>query len=135
MVKQTGFSVNNDNRNRGIILLADDEWLVRWSLERALNKEGFDVITAASGEAAIKASTGQKLRWLITDLKMPDMDGFALIEKIRSQCPSSHLLLITAHGTPEIAHKAKDLGICYLNKPFDLDTILTLVTCHEKHYD
>ncbi len=109
------------------VLLADDEWLLCWSLERLLVRHGIRVLIAPSGNAALELMRAQPVGWVITDLKMPDLSGLELLELVRSQYPGVRTALMTAYGSAEIEAQARRLGASYLPKPFKLDDIVALV--------
>lgn len=112
-------------KNRGIVLLVDDEWLLRWSLEKALVKQNYAVISVGSGNEALDAlSSCSGLDWLITDLRMPDIDGFELIDHVKKAQPKAQLVLMTAFGSSEVERRANSLGVTYLMKPFDLNHLI-----------
>ncbi len=113
------------NKIRGIVLLVDDEWLLRWSLEKALVKQNYDVIAVGSGNEALNVLTScPALDWLITDLRMPDIDGFELIDRVKIAQPQAQLVLMTAFGSSEVERRANSLGVKYLMKPFDLNHLI-----------
>lgn len=113
--------------HNGIILLVDDEWLVRWSLERALTRFGFEVLTASSGREALEVIGRRLIDWLITDLKMPDLDGFEILRRTRQLRPSARLALITAFGSPAVEKKAIQMGALYVTKPFNVDAFVSTI--------
>jgi len=113
--------------SRPKILLADDEWLLRWSLERHLTRLGSEVHTVATGAEAIRLLEVEKYDWLITDLKLPEKDGFDLISAAKKAMPGIQTILMTAYGSSTVEAKAHKLGAIYIAKPFDLDTIAHLV--------
>ena len=110
------------------ILVVDDEPLVRWTLESRLTKAGFNVTTYSNAEEAIKklGSTQQDL--LITDLKLPDADGFEVATAAKRYLPSLPIIMISTFGDDLSRQKAKRSGIeCFMDKPFDLDDLVIKV--------
>src|SRR3990172_3797780 len=71
----------------GRILIADDEYLIRWSLSEALSQEGYEVLAVEDGQKAIEASRTQQFDFIITDLVMPEADGWQVLEKSRQMFP------------------------------------------------
>jgi two-component system, NtrC family, response regulator AtoC len=111
------------------ILVADDEEGIRSFLAEALELDGHEVSQAEDGAAAARllAQTGFDL--LLTDLKMPGLDGMALLAKVRAEQPEVEVIVITAHGTVDSAVEAMKAGAYdYLQKPIaSLDELRLLV--------
>jgi two-component system response regulator FlrC len=100
------------------ILVADDEPGLREFLADALELDAHVVVTAAEGRAAAKLLDEQGFDLVITDLKMPGMDGMALLRKVRAEQPEVEVIMLTAHGTVDNAVEAMKLGAFeYLQKP------------------
>jgi len=100
---------------------------MRRVLEAMLRREGYEVITAANGAEAL---TGMKsdVHTVITDLKMPVLDGMALLKKLSTEYPDVPVVMITAHGSVENAVEAVKLGAFdYLEKPFEQEQIRQVV--------
>jgi DNA-binding NtrC family response regulator len=109
------------------ILIADDEINIRRVLEAILKRDGYDVVTAANGEEAL-LGMGRGVHTVITDLKMPGLDGMALLKRLASEHPDVPVVMITAHGSVENAVEAVKLGAFdYVEKPFDQDQIRQIV--------
>src|ERR1700751_564898 len=107
------------------ILVVDDEKSQREILELILTGEGYDVTTAASGEAAIKFAKDRRFDLALTDLKMTGMDGIELLSKLLAYDSSIIVILLTAHGSIESAKEALRRGAFdYLEKPFERHTLL-----------
>jgi DNA-binding NtrC family response regulator len=106
------------------ILVVDDEDTIRKLLKSRLEREGQDVETACNAEEAEQAFTKGEVGVLVTDLKMPGKDGFALMTWAREKYPFVRVIVITGHGEKEVAIKALRFGASdYLEKPFDLDEL------------
>ncbi|MCB9561786.1 MAG: sigma-54-dependent Fis family transcriptional regulator [Kofleriaceae bacterium] len=100
------------------VLVVDDEKGLRSFLAGCLTTEGHKVDDAASGEDALVRLRAQAYDLMITDLKMPGMDGLALLEAALAEQPDLQAILLTAHGSVESAVKAMKLGAFdYLQKP------------------
>jgi two-component system, NtrC family, response regulator AtoC len=109
------------------VLIADDEINMRRVLEALLRRDGYDVVTAASGNEAL-ANMGRGINMVITDLKMPGLDGMGLLRKLSVDYPDVPVVMITAHGSVENAVEAVKLGAFdYLEKPFDQEQIHQIV--------
>ncbi|MES1204910.1 MAG: sigma-54 dependent transcriptional regulator [Pseudomonadota bacterium] len=109
------------------VLVADDEMNMRRVLEAILRREGYDVVTAANGFDAL-AEMNRDIRTVITDLKMPGLDGMGLLRKLQMDYPEVPVVMITAHGSVENAVEAVKLGAFdYLEKPFEQEQIRQIV--------
>jgi two-component system response regulator AtoC len=109
------------------VLIADDEINMRRVLEALLRRDGYDVVTAANGNEAL-ANMGRGINMVITDLKMPGLDGMGLLRKLSVEYPDVPVVMITAHGSVENAVEAVKLGAFdYLEKPFDQEQIHQIV--------
>ena len=120
------------------ILLVDDEELVIKSLEKLLKKEGHDITAAHNGSEAIKKAESMDFDLIITDLRMPTLNGIDTIEQIRKVVrmrggtPAPEIC-ITGYADEEINKKAEKIGVAdYLYKPFDLRDFLSCVKKHLK---
>ena len=107
------------------ILIADDEEQIREPLSFILNKEGYNCKTVNDGSNAIKALQEDNYDILITDIKMPGMNGVEVLEKSREISPETIVILITAYGSVETAIQALRKGAAdYFLKPLDFDEVL-----------
>src|ERR1700745_1862029 len=110
------------------ILVVDDEKSQREILELILSEQGYDVTTAASGEAAIKFARERRFDLALTDLKMTGMNGIELLQQLLALDSSIIVILLTAHGTIESAKEALRRGAFdYLQKPFDRERLLETI--------
>jgi len=110
------------------ILVVDDEKAQREILEMILSEEGYDVTTAASGEAAIKFAKERRFDLALTDLKMTGMDGIELLQHLLAFDSSIIVILLTAHGSIESAKEALRRGAFdYLEKPYDKKALLETI--------
>jgi DNA-binding response OmpR family regulator len=114
---------------KGIILVVDDEEAARQSLADILRLEGYQVKTAANGEAAIKAMEAEEYDVLLLDLKMPGMSGIEVLKAAGEIAAESQVIMLTAHGTLDSAIEALRQGAHdYLLKPADPKHILSSVS-------
>jgi len=110
------------------ILIVDDEQSMRELLSILLRKEGYEVVTAENGANALKAVQREIFDLVITDLKMPQLDGMALLTAVKDVSPDTIVIIITAFGTTEGAERARDLGAYdYIGKPFNNDEIKLVI--------
>ncbi len=109
----------------GRILVVDDEEVVIKSCERILQPAGYDVKGVTSGEEAISVLKNGGFDLVITDLKMPGVDGMELIRWLRSHNPHAAIVVITGYPSQESIKEALQLGIVdYLPKPFSPELLL-----------
>lgn len=112
------------------ILIVDDEESVAFFLAENLAELGADyqVETANSGEEALAKMAAQGFDLLVTDLRMPGINGLELIEQARVRSPHTRLILMTAYGNTRVEATAYRLGACrYLAKPFSSQELVTAV--------
>lgn len=110
------------------ILIADDEPNLRRVLGAQLTRDGHEVHLVADGGEALSVLKENHIDLLITDLKMPVLDGMELLRAALAHSPGLPVLLITAHGTVDTAVEALKTGAFdYVTKPFDQDEIRTIV--------
>lgn len=108
------------------ILIVDDEETFLLSVKDGLKSYAKDlnILTAVNGKEAVAALESVMVDLVITDLKMPVMDGFELLTYISRECPLIPVLVMTAYGTPEIEGRLKAAGASpYLEKPLDLNVL------------
>jgi len=111
------------------ILIVDDELNMRLVLSAMLRKEGYDIVAAANGQEALHVLQSDKIAVVITDLKMPDMDGMELLTQVSDRYPDIPVVMITAHGTVATAVEALKRGaLDYITKPFDIDDLKNVVS-------
>ena len=118
----------SEKKGRGRILVVDDEASARSGLERLLQQEGFSVKTAADGTIALKVAADFAPDVVVTDLKMPQMDGMALLRQLREQDVGIPVIVATAFGDVSSAVTAMRAGADdYLTKPFAFAELLVRV--------
>ncbi len=113
------------------ILIVDDEKSVAFFLAENLTQlhTDYEVETARSGEEALAKLSKQTFHLVVTDLKMPGMNGLELMEKIRERYPHTRLILMTAYGNTRVETTAYRLGACrYINKPFKINELNAAVS-------
>ena len=107
------------------MLVVDDEASIRDLLAKTLALAEYDVDASPDGRAAVARLRAQAYDLLITDLKMPGMDGLTLIREARRLSPALPVVIITAYSTEASAIEAINLGVQgYLTKPFRIAKIL-----------
>jgi DNA-binding NtrC family response regulator len=110
------------------ILVVDDEPLIRWALAETLTQAGYSVVEAGSAKEALERLSGGWIPDVIfLDFRLPDSDNLGLLESIRRQVPSSHVIMMTAFGTPEMVAGAERLGARVIDKPLHMNAVVPLV--------
>jgi DNA-binding NtrC family response regulator len=110
------------------IAVVDDEPVIRSLLERLLKIAGYETASYADGETALEACQKESFDLLITDLRMPGIDGFELIENLKFSRPAMPVIILTAHGDIDTAIEALRRRACdFITKPFDTCNILSSV--------
>ena len=112
------------------VLVVDDEALIRWSLAEMLGERGYAVTEAGDARTAVAAieSAAEPFDIVLLDYRLPDSADLRLLEKVRHLAPTSQVIMITAHNSPELAQGAAALGAYRLvNKPFDVESLAALV--------
>ena len=111
-----------------LILIVDDDADILKLLEMRLTASGYQVASAHSAQQALSLFNIQMPALVISDLRMPDMDGFALFEAIHALNPTVPFILLTAHGSiPEAVHATQQGVFSFLTKPFDSKNLLQQV--------
>src|SRR5262245_43760331 len=110
------------------ILVVDDEPNLRRVLRAQLERDGCDVHTAEDGEQALALLRDHHIDLVITDLRMPKLDGMELLRRITALEDPMPVVMITAHGTVDTAVEALKTGAFdYITKPFDQHDVRTIV--------
>lgn len=115
--------------SKGKILVIDDEDIVRLSCSRTLVPEGYELKMAKNGQEGIKMLEEESFDLVLTDLKMPNMDGIEVLGTIKEKWPKTDVVIVTGYQTVETAVKAIKLGAFdYIEKPFTPDTLIATVS-------
>ncbi len=110
------------------IMIVDDEASVRTSLEKVLSRAGYVTRSAESGSDALRQLARRPADLVLSDLKMPDVDGLELLRKVRKKYPKMEVVLLTGYGTVEKAVEAmKDGAYDFITKPFKRAVLLKIV--------
>lgn len=106
------------------ILIVDDEPLILEMVATYVTTLGFEVQTASNGLEAIGKLRSEPFTILLTDIKMPEMDGFELMKTVRTEFPDIHIIAMTGHGASYTFTDVVECGATdYVNKPFSLDEV------------
>jgi two-component system NtrC family response regulator len=110
------------------VLIVDDEKNYLLVLSALLEEEGYEVLAASSGPEALEILKSSDLDLVVTDMKMPGMDGIELLEQIKARDPDLPVIVMTAYGTVDKAVEAMQKGAySYLLKPFDNERLILFV--------
>ena len=98
--------------------------MIRWSLSHALGQEGYEVTAVENGQKAVEAAKSQRFDCIITDLIMPELDGWGVLEMARQTQPQPRVIIITARGNEDTERLARERGAwAYVEKPYIIDRI------------
>ncbi|MBI5191674.1 MAG: sigma-54-dependent Fis family transcriptional regulator [Nitrospirae bacterium] len=111
-----------------VILVIEDKKSMAEMLAETLRAEGFEAVTAPSGEDGVKAALGGGVDLVLTDLKLPGMNGLEVLRTLKAKRPLLPVIMMTAFGTIDTAVEAVKAGAFdFLTKPFDISHMLVLV--------
>lgn len=116
------------------VLIAEDETLIRMDLREMLEEEGYEVLEAADGEAAIRLARESQPDLVILDIKMPRVDGLTAAQRI-SEERIAPVLILTAYSQRDLVERASEAGAMgYLVKPFQKHDLLPAIRIAEGRY-
>jgi nitrogen regulation protein NR(I) len=111
-----------------VILLVEDDSSLAESLRRVVEDEGHEVLLASRGEQGFAMATSQRCDIVLTDLKLPGLSGLDLVKRLHTAKPRLPIILMTAHGTTEVAIEATRHGAYdYILKPFEMPDLLETI--------
>ncbi len=112
------------------VLIVDDEETLTWSMAKSLSKdkEKYEVIIANNGREALAQLERSKIDLVITDIRMPDINGLDLLVKIRKEYPQTKVIIMTAYGSSDVQKEANQRGsLYYVEKPFEISDIRKII--------
>jgi DNA-binding NtrC family response regulator len=111
------------------VLVVDDEPLIRWALAEMLTDLGCEVGQAGDARSALSAMCeAAPFDIVLLDVRLPDSDDLTLLARVRSLDPAARIIVMSAHGTRDMAERAASLGaFTFLSKPFELAKVAALV--------
>jgi DNA-binding response OmpR family regulator len=113
---------------KGRVLIVDDEAVIRTVLARFLKSKGYEAVTAANGKEALEAVKRERPHLMLLDIRMPEMDGFEVLRRLREVDKEIAVMVITANTDLEEARRIMEMGASdYIVKPFHLDYLETSV--------
>src|SRR6267143_6299883 len=111
-------------QHRPAMLVVDDDPGSSGLLREVFAEEGYDVVLASSGAAALDLAAARPFDIVLSDVQMPDLDGIEVLRRLRRLSPDPTVILVTAYGTIETAIRALHEGAFdYVRKPFKLDEV------------
>ena len=106
------------------ILVIDDDPDILGSIRQYLEDRGHRVFLAHTGEEGLRTLEKEPIDIVITDVKMPGMDGLEVLRRVKSEKPTTGVIILTGHGSQAEEDEANRLGaFAYLNKPVDIDVL------------
>jgi ATP-dependent Lon protease len=106
------------------ILIVDDEEIMRSFLLDVFMDEGYDLDSAANGEEALEKISRNQYQLIITDIRMPGVDGTEVLKKAKELNPKTEVIVITGYASPQIKQECQKLGAAYyIAKPFQINQI------------
>lgn len=111
------------------VVFVDDEEGVRKSFDRLLSERGFRVSTVDDGERAVSMLREEPAEVVVSDLRMPGLDGLQLLQWVHAEQPRTRFILLTGYGNEEVERQARALGAYeFLNKPISPDALSLVIT-------
>lgn len=127
-------SSTSSNNNTAKVLVVDDKQMMRDSVGTTLQRAGFQIVAASNGEDALKQLAKHRPAAVITDLKMPEMDGLQLLGRIRDADDTLPVVLMTAYGSVNDAVSAMKYGAFdFIQKPFEGDQLVMVMKRATEH--
>jgi len=113
--------------NKEILVVDDDEIFCK-TIKRALDRDGMKITAILSSKKALEIMRSKQFSAFILDVKMPEMDGFALLKEIKTENPQSQIIMISGMPTSEVVEESINSGARYfIAKPYELDELLSNV--------
>jgi two-component system OmpR family response regulator len=110
------------------VLVIDDEQISREGVGEVLEEDGYEVMLAVDGQEAIALLSSFRPDLILTDLRMPRLDGFGVLNHVKDLSPTTPVLIFTADTTIDAQRTAKRLGAQgYINKPLNFDDMLAQI--------
>ena len=117
-------------KNLKRVLIVDDEETLTWSMAKSLSKDKdkYEVVIANNGREALNHPEKNKIDLVITDIRMPDINGLDLLVKIRKEYPQTKVIIMTAYGSSDVQKEANQRGsLYYVEKPFEISDIRKII--------
>jgi CheY-like chemotaxis protein len=112
------------------VLIVDDEETLTWGMAKSLSKDKdkYEVMVANNGREALNILKREKIDLVISDIRMPDINGLDLLVKIKKEYPHTKVIIMTAYGSPDVQKEANRRGsLYYIEKPFEISDIRKII--------
>ena len=112
------------------VLIVDDEETLTWSMAKSLSrdKEKYEVMIANSGREALHLLKRNKIDLVISDIRMPDINGLDLLVQVKMEFPQTKVIIMTAYGSSDVQKEANRRGsLYYIEKPFEISDIRRII--------
>ena len=112
------------------VLIVDDEETLTWSMAKSLSKDKdkYEVLIANNGKEAFNHLKKEKVDLVISDIRMPDINGLDLLVKIKKDYPQTKVIIMTAYGSSDVQKEANQRGsLFYIEKPFEISDIRKII--------
>ena len=112
------------------VLIVDDEETLTWSMARSLSrdKDKYEVVIANNGRDALNLLKKNKVDLVISDIRMPDINGLDLLVNIKKEYPQTKVIIMTAYGSSDVQKEANRRGsLYYVEKPFEISDIRKII--------
>jgi DNA-binding response OmpR family regulator len=112
------------------VLIVDDEETLTWSMAKSLSKDRdkYEVMIANNGREALGLLKKDKIDLVISDIRMPDINGLDLLVRIKMEHPQTKVIIMTAYGSSEVQKEANRRGsLFYIEKPFEINDIRKII--------
>lgn len=111
------------------VLIVDDEEDLTWGISRSLTKSyDFVVHCVHSGDEALRVLNNDSYDLVLSDIRMPGRDGLQLALDIQRNWPNTKIIIMTAHGSPQVRTEVKKVGdLFYIEKPFDIVNLKQMI--------
>jgi CheY-like chemotaxis protein len=120
----------NMSRNLKKVLIVDDEETLTWSMSKSLakDKDKYEVMIANNGKEAINILKDHAIDLVISDIRMPDINGLDLLVRIKKDFPQTKVIIMTAYGSSDVQKEANRRGsLYYVEKPFEISDIRKII--------
>jgi two-component system response regulator AtoC len=117
------------------LAIIDDEPLLCQRLKQVFRRSGFEIETFGAGKPALERMAQQPFHLILTDIRLPDIDGLEILRRVKKECPGTEVVLITGYATLDQAVEAVKKGaFYYLSKPFTPDQVRAVVKRAQEHF-
>ena len=117
-------------KNLKKVLIVDDEETLTWSMSKSLSKDRdkYEVIIANNGREALNQLKKNDIDLVISDIRMPDVNGLDLLVRVKKEFPQTKVIIMTAYGSSDVQKEANRRGsLFYIEKPFEINDIRKII--------